>query len=547
MRLLPRKLLLGAAVALCVPTLIATTAVPATAGGYSAPKPKPEPESYDPGPISWGECEDPILFEFGAECGSVTVPLDYTKPEGTKIRLAVSRVKHTVPDDEYQGVMLVNPGGPGGSGLIFSFLSFFVPKEAGLAYDWIGFDPRGVGASEPAVSCDPEYAGYNRPKYVPTSKKVERAWFKRTRAYTRDCDRENGRILEHLTTEDSARDMESLRRALDEPAINYYGFSYGTYLGSVYASLFPKRLRRVIFDGTVDFRDVWYKANLNQDPAFDRNMNIWFGWLARYNSVYRLGSTEAAVRRLFYATQSRLYRNPAQGQFGLLGGSEWNDAFLSAGYTQGSWTDLGAVFSAYVRGGDAGPFESAYLDFSGYGDDNGYAVYLGVQCTDTRWPQSWAKWKRDNNRIYRKAPYLTWGNAWYNEPCRHWPAPARTPVTIKDKGVDSILMINETLDAATPYGGSLAVRRRFENARLIGLPGGTTHSGSLGGNPCVDNRIADYLLTGALPARKPGNRADVRCSPPPQPEPTLSARQRKAKTSDKALLREELQKRLIRP
>ena len=107
-----------------------------------------------------------------------------------------------------------------------------------------------------------------------------------------------------------------------------------------------------------------------------------------------------------------------------------------------------------------------------------------------------------------------------------------------------MLLISETLDAATPYGGALAVRRRFDNARLIGLPGGTTHSGSLSGNPCVDNRIADYLLTGALPERRSGNRADVRCAPLPQPDPTLEAEQRKAR---KAVTREELQKRLARP
>jgi pimeloyl-ACP methyl ester carboxylesterase len=535
-----RRLLVGAGIALSVPTLLATTALPALAGGYSPPAPKPKP--YDPGPISWGACADPLLVEFGAQCAKVSVPLDYTEPKGKKIKIAVSRVRHTVPDPQYQGVMLVNPGGPGGSGLIFSIFGAFVPKGAGAAYDWIGFDPRGVGDSEPRVSCDPTYAGFDRPRYVPTSKRIERAWFRRTQAYTKDCDRENGRILNHLTTEDSARDMESLRRALDEPAINYYGFSYGTYLGSVYASLFPKRVRRVVFDGVVDFRDIWYRSNLKQDAPFDRNLNIWFGWLARYHSVYGLGSTQAAVRRLFYQTQERLYRQPAQGQLGRIGGSEWNDTFLYAGYAQSLWPELGEVFRAYARQGEVGPLEAAYVGFSGYGDDNGYAVYLGVICTDNRWPQSWAKWKRDNNRIYRRAPYLTWGNAWYNEPCRHWPAKAQRPVKIKDRGIEGMLLINETLDAATPYGGALTVRRRFDNARLIGLPGGTTHSGSLSGNACVDNRIADYLLTGALPARRSGNRADVRCAPLPQPDPTLALQQRKSK---QAAARETLQ-RVIR-
>ena len=226
------------------------------------------------------------------------------------------------------------------------------------------------------------------------------------------------------------------------------------------------------------------------------------------------------MRTLFYATQKRLYKDPVQGAGGKLGGSEWTDAFLYAGYYQSTWADLAATFSAFINGDDVAALEAAYLDASGYGDDNGYAVYLGVQCTDVKWPQSWRKWSRDNWKIHAKAPFETWANAWYNEPCRHWPAKAKKPVKIRDRGVQSILMINETLDAATPYPGSLEVRKRFKNASLIAVPGGTTHSNSLNGNACVDDAIADYLLTGAKPARKPGKTADLECAPLPEPEPT---------------------------
>jgi len=493
--------------------------------------------------IQWGVCDDAGLQELKAECGMLSVPLDYRSPSGTKIRLAVSRVKHAVPDSKYQGVMFVNPGGPGGSGLGLVSISQYVPKDAGAAYDWIGFDPRGVGSSEPRVSCDPYYLGFNRPKYVPTTAKIERAWKARTNAYTRDCAALNGDLLNHLTTLDSARDMDSIRKALGANQINYYGFSYGTYLGQVYATKYPQRLRRVVFDSTVDPRAVWYKVNLNQDRAFDKNMNIWFGWLAKYDSVYHLGKTRAAVRKLFYATQTRLDKQPAQGQLGRLGGSEWNDTFIFSAYSQWTWIGLGAVFSGYVNDRDIAALESAYLDVSGYGDDNGYALYLGVECTDTAWPVSWKKWQRDNWRIYAKAPYLTWGNAWYNEPCRHWPAAPHKKVKVDGKTVASLLMIDQTLDAATPYPGSIEVRRRFPNGRLIAEPGGTTHSGSLSGNACVDDRIADYLLTGALPKRLPGNRADVECAPLPQPDPTAVS---KLTADPKRTSREELQKLLMR-
>ena len=147
-----------------------------------------------------------------------------------------------------------------------------------------------------------------------------------------------------------------------------------------------------------------------------------------------------------------------------------------------------------------------------------------MQCTDVSWPQSWRKWSRDNWAIHAIAPFETWSNAWYNEPCRHWPAKSHNPVKVTGKHVKSLLMINETLDAATPFPGSLEVRKRFPAASLIAVPGGTTHSNSLNGNACVDDAIADYLLTGAKPARKSGNRADLNCTALPQPEPEAAAK-----------------------
>jgi len=119
--------------------------------------------------VHWGPCSDPDLEDAGARCGTVTAPLDYRHPHGAKVKLAVSRVRHTVPASRYQGVMLVNPGGPGGSGLDLATLGQFVPRGAGGAYDWIGFDPRGVGSSRPSLSCVPGYFLGPRPPYTPTS------------------------------------------------------------------------------------------------------------------------------------------------------------------------------------------------------------------------------------------------------------------------------------------------------------------------------------------------------------------------------------------
>jgi len=164
---------------------VATTVGLVTAVGMtsSAAQAQSGTPSYTPPPISWGTCTNATLKARGAQCGFVVVPLDYAHPGGTKIKIAVSRVLHKSAAADYQGVMLVNPGGPGGSGLIYSVLQPAIPNNVGLDYDWIGFDPRGVGSSVPSLACDGNVAGYNRPYYVPVTKQLEKTWLARSKAY----------------------------------------------------------------------------------------------------------------------------------------------------------------------------------------------------------------------------------------------------------------------------------------------------------------------------------------------------------------------------
>lgn len=536
-----RKLLLCAVTTLAV----AASTFPAVAQANSGTARTPEKPAVSS--VRWGVCASAGLKQRGGQCATIQVPLDYARPHGKKIGLAISRIKHKVPHSKYQGIMLVNPGGPGGSGLTLSVLGEYVPKNAGLAYDWIGFDPRGVGSSRPVVSCDPNYAGFNRPAYVPTTHAIENAWRTKARGYAKACGHRNGPILDHLTTIESAKDMNSIREALGAKQINYYGFSYGTYLGQVFATLYPDKMRRVVFDGTVNPNDVWYKANLNQDVAFDRNINIWFGWLAKHNSAYHLGATAEAVSKVFYDTQKTLYATPAQGSQGKLGGSEWTDSFLYAGYYQSTWTGLAKTFSDFINHQDVNALQDAYLNVSGLGNDNGYAVYMGVQCSDVQWPKKWSTWTSDNTRINKIAPFETWANAWYNAPCLDWPATAaKHAVKVTGKNVKSLLMINETLDAATPYAGSLEVRSLFPHASLIAVLGGTTHANSLNGNACVDDQIAAYLLDGTLPARKKGNTADTECAAMPQPEPPAQVQPQMAAPNSADITRWDLQKISVR-
>ncbi len=243
---------------------------------------------------------------------------------------------------------------------------------------------------------------------------------------------------------------------------------------------------------------------------------MWFAWLAKYDSTYHLGKTPAAVKALFYKTEAALTLHPADGK---IGGSEWVDIFLQTGYKQFVWPLLGDAFSRYVHAGDVANLEDLFLLIDGLGNDNFYATYSAVQCSDVQWPQRWSTWERDNWATFARAPFETWGNAWYNAPCLFWPVPARTPVAVDGRRVAPALLIGQTLDAPTPFEGSLEVRRRFPRASLIALPGGTTHASSLAGDACLDDQVAAYLASGALPARRPGSGPDALCAPLPKPVP----------------------------
>ena len=465
--------------------------------------------------IKWGTCKDSYLSSSGAVCATLKVPLDWKKPTGPKISLAVSMVKHTSSDAKYQGVMLTNPGGPGGSGLWMSTLGSYVPNHAGDTYDWIGFDPRGVGDSRPLLRCIGDFFHGNRLDYYPGTKAREAYWIHRTNAYAAACGKNGGSLLAHLKTVDSVHDMEAIRTALGVSTISYYGYSYGTYLGQVYATLFPTHVRRMVLDSNVDPRRVWYGANLDQDVAFEITMAKWFAWVAKNDRTYHLGATAAAVKKLFYAEQAALAKKPAGG---VVGSDEWNDVFLSAGYYSSTWTDLAEVFNRWAKHRLSGRLVQEFKDTDTPGDDNEYAMYDAVQCTDVQWPTSWAKWRTDNDRVYKKAPFETWSNAWYNAPCRTWPAAAGVPVKVNGAKAPPILLIDETLDAATPYTGSLWIRHLFPKSRLLSIVGGTSHANSLDGNACEDNAVAAYLAKGTLPARKVGaGKSDKDCKPLPLP------------------------------
>ncbi|WP_344585565.1 alpha/beta hydrolase [Nonomuraea roseoviolacea] len=439
------------------------------------------------------------------ECGAVRVPVDYRLPLGRSLTIAVNRIPATVPRDggRYLGTMLVNPGGPGGSGRkLAEFVAGALPAELAGRYDIVGFDPRGVGGSSPAMHCvDPRtYYAPPRPDAVPADAAEEHVLLGRAQEYANRCAALYPWLLPHMTTADSARDMDRVRAALGQEKISYFGYSYGTYLGAVYATLFPQRVRRLVLDSSVDPGAVWYQANLNQDVAFDRRHRDFLAWVARHNDVYRLGRTEEQTSFAWYAMRARLREHPAGG---VVGPSELDDLFSTGGYTDRLWPQLASLWSRYVRQGDVNGLLDGYDRLAGHGteDENGYAVYLSVQCTDAPWPRDWAAWHADMAPLHRSAPFMTWPNAWYNAPCAFWPQPGGKPVDVRGRtDLPPILMVQSRGDAATPYQGALNLLRRLPTARMV-VEGGGNHGISLSGNTCVDRHLVTYLSEGKVPRR----------------------------------------------
>ncbi|MET8142044.1 alpha/beta hydrolase [Sphaerisporangium sp. NPDC005288] len=486
----------------------ALIASPATAGTQQAP------DHTTPAP-QWAQCAD---LPEGIECATVAVPLDYSRPWSRTVKIAVTRKKAT-DTAHYQGAILFNPGGPGGSGRAYPVV-MQTRLGAALAaqYDLIGFDPRGVGASEPALSCDPHFFDPVRPDYIPSTFAEEAAWVKRMQGYSKACDAAHGELLRHMTTVDAAKDMDEIRKALDQKQISYVGYSYGTYLGATYATLFPSKVRRLVLDSIVNPERVWYDANIDQNHAFEARAKDFFAWIAKYDATYHLGTNGADVEKAFYATRAKLKATPAEGR---VGPDELDDTYLAGGYLKSRWPLLANALSKYVAG-DTAPLVAAYGTYGdSSGDDNGFAVYSAVECSDARWPRDWGTWHRDWWESYRTAPFLTWGNAWYNAQCQSWPVRGGHPARIDGRAIKNALFFQDTKDAATPYQGGVEMHKRFPSSRLVVMDGGGNHGLTGRGNACIDDIWKAYLTDGTLPASLPG--PDAHCAPFPDPVPPAAA------------------------
>ncbi|MER6190073.1 alpha/beta hydrolase [Streptomyces cyaneofuscatus] len=504
--------------------LSALAAVPATADGGPGPALSAEERGTavaaaraSAAGISFGACPEEEMLPDTLKCGTVSVPLDYARPDGRTIDLTVSRTLATGPAAGRQGSFVYNPGGPGASSITFPLMGEMSEwKEVAEAYDMVGYAPRGVGASAP-LSCQNPAAFAKSPTASPAhpTAAYKEQRIAQARAYARGCEKHAGEDLRHYTSLNNARDLEVLRAALGDERLTFMGASYGTYLGSLYATLFPSRVRRMVFDSAVDPdpEQIWYRSNLDQSLAFESRWEDFRRWVAKHDDVYGLGPTPEAVQRHYDDVRTALATEPAGGK---VGPGQFHAAFREAAYYDDYWAMRATALSEYVRGNPE-PLvtQMSPRAITAKDDENARAVYTAIECNDAPWPEEWEVWDRDHTDLARIAPFQTWDNAFTNLPCAFWPAPRQQPLDVSTGWgeLPPVLILAAERDAATPYKGALELQRRLRGAVLVTERDAGTHGVGGAGNTCVDEHLRRYLLTGATPD------GDAECAPRAEPNP----------------------------
>lgn len=502
---------------------LAAVATAGLAGGLLA-APAAGDEGRASGP-DWGACPEdmPAAARAQLECATLPVPLDHDRPDGTTIEIMISRLASTKPA-ERQGVLLLNPGGPGGSGLSqpADMSGRGLPSTVLDAYDVIGMDPRGVGHSSP-VSCgftvEQNFPG-NIPPYAEDAAAVtEQAKVARKIAGQCAANDPEGR-MQHMTTANTARDMDLIREALGEEQLSFYGASYGSALGSAYASLFPEQSDRVVIDSNLGATSLDRGSLRRFGLGMEDRFPDFATWAAERHDSYGIGRTPGAVRENFLAQADRLEQRPVAGidgatfRFYAFAGLYGDDTFAMTAQLWQSLADGDAASATrYAEeldplasddpGAAAGPAAGAARKTdratpSPY--DNAWSAFLAVTCNDTEWPEDVATYRRavavDRER------YPLFGAASANiTPCAYWHNdPVDPPVEFDAEGPENVLVLQNLRDPATPHlGGQLAREAFGDRARLVSVDDGGHGVYVYDDNPCALNTTTRFLLGGELP------------------------------------------------
>ncbi|GAB2751718.1 alpha/beta hydrolase [Amycolatopsis magusensis] len=453
--------------------------------------------------LSWTPCPE----EFGrkVECAEVSVPRDYDDPAGPQIKVAISRQKAT--SDRRRGILLLNPGGPGSSGRgMPGAVGKLAPRGVTDQYDLIGFDPRGTGASTP-VSCELTAEQQDVTKLMPYP--APDGSITANLAYAEQvagqCAADPN--LPHVTTANTARDMDRIRAALGEEKISYFGGSYGSYLGAVFTTLFPERSDRVVLDAVVDPTDVWRRVWQFWGPANEERFDDFARWAAQRHPTYELGNTPQAVRQTYLDLTGKLDITPLAATRKPMSGNDFRGRTRGALYGDESFPSLAKLWQA-AKLADAAKAAEARDELQLPDDSQSLPATLwGIACNEASWPRDPEVYRQDVARDRKRYP-ITGGmpsNVW---PCAFWPHQPETPVAVSDRGQPTVLLLQNRRDPATPLPGAVAMRDALgDRARLVLADQGGHGTYLTTQNACASNAATAYLVHGTVP------EDDVTCGP----------------------------------
>ena len=443
----------------------------------------------DPGTIAWSECGE------GLECGTLAVPLDHAAPAGAQMQLALTR--HLArTDDERIGSLLVNPGGPGVSGLFLAEIAeSFYGDDLLDRFDIVAFDPRGVGKSTPTIDCIDDYDPYFSLDPTPDTDTEREALADASQAFADACAEKVGTdVLAHTNTVDAARDLDLIRRALGEDRISFFGFSYGSELGAVWATLFPDTVRAAVLDGAADPTAGFVESGLQQSLGFENTLATFLQQCSEDSdcAFHNDGDAEGA----FDALMLTLDETPAPSEDGR---PDTNlqvavSGVIQAMYSDQLWPDLAQAL-ADAQNGDGAGLLALYDQYYGRGFDGTYEnsleAFQSIYCMDTVERPTVAEDDAVGPEFQAVAPRISPGTTG-SYFCTFFPESTDPWVAITGRGAGPILVMGTTGDSATPLAGTRVMADSLEDGRLVVVTA-NQHTG-YSANACAADTIEEYLI-----------------------------------------------------
>lgn len=451
--------------------------------------------------LTWEECGG------GLQCSSARAPVNWLDPAGTDgaLELAIARLPAT--SAERYGSILINPGGPGASAIDYlrSSGTHVVGSEVLAHYDVVAVDPRGVGHSTP-LDCVTDQK-LDELLYAPISApRGSEAWIAesiaRNAAFGAECAATAGSVAGHLDTANVARDFDMARGLVGDPALNYFGFSYGTLIGAVYADLFSERVGRMVLDGAMNPAADLFDVTLGQAVGFERALEAYLtDCLSRERCPFS-GSVGQATRQVGQLL-TEVDKAPLQHSDGrTLNAPTLLTAIIYSLYRSSSWDSLSRIFDEVQDGQTRQAFAAADAynrrTPTGTYSSNMIEAFNAVTCVDYPHTRDPDVMERQNAALIEAAPtvgpWWTYGSL----ACAEWPFPTgRIPAPVSAEGIAPVLVIGTTGDAATPYEWAVAVSEQIDNARLVTFEG-DVHT-AYNTSPCVRDLVDHYFVDGKVP------------------------------------------------